>query len=122
MDKWQPPPAGMMKCNVDVALLAVENFPSADWVLRREDGLFVQACQKMMMGPRNPRLHEVVNLPEALIWMKSKAFRQVAVLFNSLLLVQPLHGINDETNYFGIVVERCRGLLAELDGCSIRFA
>ncbi|KAF2288717.1 hypothetical protein GH714_011357 [Hevea brasiliensis] len=45
----------------------VENFPSADWVLRREDGLFVQACQKMMVGPRNPKLDEVVNLPEALI-------------------------------------------------------
>ncbi|MBA0558215.1 hypothetical protein Golob_015243, partial [Gossypium lobatum] len=103
---WQPPPAGMLKCNVDAALFREE---AADWaaVLLDWRGDLVACCTGYLGASLSPLLAESMVVREALSWLHSLAVDRVVIKSDSCRLVQALLGRHACSADWGIYLADC---------------
>lgn len=69
---WIPPPAGLVKINVDAAISKNTNKASAAAVVRDERGLFMGASALIIEGCVDPEVMEAVACREGLALATSK--------------------------------------------------
>ncbi|MCH79659.1 hypothetical protein A2U01_0000412 [Trifolium medium] len=69
VNRWQPPPRGKLKCNIDAAIFAELNMFGVGMCLRNDTGQFVKAKTRLMEGTPPPLEAEAMGLREALNWL-----------------------------------------------------
>ncbi|XP_037496601.1 uncharacterized protein LOC119371112, partial [Jatropha curcas] len=116
---WTKLPHGFIKCNVDAAMNNITDIVRAGWMVRAEEGFFINAFQTTFPGAQDSNVAEALSFHEALSWSKSNALHHVVFELDSLVLVQALKWKQPDALYFRSL--DCRSLLNELLASSVVF-
>lgn len=70
--RWQPPPAGWLKCNFDCSFSTNNEFAGIGWIVRDEKGSFITAGSAKIRGVKSSLDGEAHTFLYALqnIWIK----------------------------------------------------
>ncbi|PNX94584.1 ribonuclease H, partial [Trifolium pratense] len=90
ISRWSKPPAGIIKCNVDAACYAEQNFYCIGACLRDDKGQFVAAYAKRFEGQPAIDEAETIGVLEALKWMQSSHHAASHIEIDSLHVAQAL--------------------------------
>ncbi|XP_031096975.1 uncharacterized protein LOC116001227 [Ipomoea triloba] len=120
---WCPPPEGMLKCNVDAALL--DDNLGFGVVARDHAGKFVAAYSGHLHYFRDPYLAETMVVKEALTWLKNRSNSNVIV--ESMGLKDPylnfcnsFNSNSQDFSYVGLLIKQCRFIASDIRNIVVR--
>ena len=85
--RWQQPPSGFVKCNIDATVFHEEGKSSWGIVVRDSQGLFMHGASRLVDGLFQVRELEALGLREALSWIKNLGWYRVIFELDSLQVV-----------------------------------
>jgi len=89
---WIPPPAGIMKINVDAAISKNSSKASASVVARDSSGMFVGASVVVTEGISNPEIMEAVACRESLALASDLLLQKIRVAYDNITVVRNIRG------------------------------
>lgn len=118
---WTKPVEGRFKINVDAALFQQDGFFGSGGVVRDSQGLLVAAHCWRREGVVQPDIAEAVGLKEVLGWIKNSGWLWADVEMDSLVVVHAVRSSIVMKSVFGLLIEDCKRLLAELPNVCLHF-
>ncbi|XP_074348990.1 uncharacterized protein LOC141688433 [Apium graveolens] len=118
---WVKPQEETIKVSVDAAVFSEFSAFGIGLVARDSSGSLVQAKAKLFQGASTPALAEVIDIKEALSWMKEEQWNKVVVESDCLVAVQAIRSQVPMRSPFGKVVEDCKKLFKESQTISLFF-
>jgi ribonuclease HI len=109
--RWSKPPAGILKCNVDAACYAEQNFYCIAACLRDDKGQFVAAFAKRFEGQPAIDEAEAIGVLETLQWLHNSHNAANLIETDSLHVAQVIGSNSKNNSEFVPVIKACRGLL-----------
>ncbi|KAJ6953207.1 hypothetical protein NC652_005034 [Populus alba x Populus x berolinensis] len=109
--KWEKPPVGFLKCNIDADILDQGVAMGAGFVIRNNEGAVVYCGCWKIRGYFSPTLAEALCLKNVLQFMISQGLSNVRMELDAKIVVDGINdnGINDFE--MGMIFEYCRGLI-----------
>ncbi|XP_074363909.1 uncharacterized protein LOC141704585 [Apium graveolens] len=119
--RWEKPPTGVLKLNVDASVKEGQNFFSIRMVLRDSQGHFIAGKTGKFEGAVQVVEAETTAILEGLLWIKDLTAGPVIMESDSLLYVNALN--NNILNWFevGNMVGQFKEILRARSGVSIIF-
>lgn len=109
--KWQPPPSGWYKMNVDAALHeGIAGF-KVGMVLRNDRGEFIKGMQKGFSEEVTILEAEAIGVQESLVWIADLGVQQVIVESDSLSVVNAILKNTMYVSEVGTMFDFCRTFL-----------
>lgn len=106
---WEPPPLGVLKCNVDTALFGEENKASFGFILRDHAGAFVAAGNGQLECIMEPTMAKAMSFKEALAWLKEQAYDYLIMEVDCKSLWLKLCAPSEDLSYLGWSSQRLKG-------------
>nr|GMD10769.1 uncharacterized protein LOC109155154 [Ipomoea batatas] len=119
--KWQRPPSGFLKLNVDAANDQHAHATGLGMILRDSTGSFVGALQVKINGSYQPKVAEAMGFQEALKWIKSINADFVQIESDALLVVERIKN-SFSCSSFDLILDDIRVLANVLSCVSFVFA
>lgn len=118
--KWDPPPPGWVKINVDAATFMETKSVGIGSIIRDEQGAFVRVRNQKIDCQLHPREAEAVGLKEALSWTENLGFKNCIFETDAKLVVDAIKE-NTGCAYFHTIIEDCVDLLKHFDNVLVQF-
>jgi ribonuclease HI len=118
---WRKPPAGSLKCNVDMAYYADKNCYCIAACLRDDRGHFVKAFAKRYEGKPTIAEAEALGVLESIKWMQNSYIEESYIETDSLQIVQSINNRPNNTTEFGTIIDSCCSLLALNQNCKVSY-
>ncbi|XP_031111986.1 uncharacterized protein LOC116015960 [Ipomoea triloba] len=115
---WSPPPEGMLKCNVDAALL--DDNVGFGAVVRDHAGKFVAAYSGHLHCTRDPYLAETMAVKETLTWLKNRSTSNVIIEFDCLNFCNSFNTVSQDFSYVGLLIKQCRFIGSDIGNIVVR--
>lgn len=120
-EKWQKPPPGTVKLNVDAALFPELGTFSFACLARDHRGQPIGALSRCFNGVILPELAEAMGFREALSWLKTHNWSSIILETDCLLVIQALRSNVSMLSYFGDVILECKSMLTMSNNVSCLF-
>lgn len=118
--RWQRPPPGYLKVNVDAANDNLTNATGVGFLLRNSEGTFMAAVQKKFACYYNAKLAEAMGIREALKWLKSIQVDHAQIETDALLVVEAVKHSTCCTS-FDLILNDIRNLADDFSSLSFVF-
>lgn len=118
--KWTKPKPGWSKLNVDAALDVTSGKMGVGWILRDDQGRFLNAVSCPWNGVFSPKEAEALAIREALSWSKMHNLDYMQIETDSLLTVQGLSHL-EFVSSFDLLLADVKDSLSNFAHCSISF-
>jgi ribonuclease HI len=102
--RWQKPPDGWYKCNIDAGFHTEQNRTSSGWCLRDHRGMLVGAGTSWVEGSCSVIEGEAIALLEALRELEQRGLSQVIIEIDSKSLVDAIQHIHVGRSEFSSIV------------------
>lgn len=117
--RWEKPPEGWIKINIDATLFAGINCIGLGSVARDANKHFIIARSSRHKEMMQPREAETISLKEVLSWVKMKNVKKYIFESDSQLLVKAWRGTRGNS-YFNTIVLNCIELFQHFDDVLIK--
>jgi len=104
---WQPPRAGLLKCNVDASISTADQKISMGAVLRDSEGRFVRAMTNVLNASMSPAESEAWGLHQGLKWITTLGHQKVIFESDCKMLVDDVHSNKVNHSEYGLIVKSC---------------
>lgn len=118
--KWEKPPDGWVKINVDAAIFADIESVGLGIVVRGSNGQFIAAKSCRREGLFPPREAEALALQNALLWLKEEGHKNCIFETDSQVLVRACKSATG-SSYFYTIVRDCIDLFQHFDEVKVCF-
>jgi len=108
---WQPPRAGLLKCNVDTSVSTADRTISMRAVLRDSEGRFVQVMTDVLKASMSPTESEAWELHQGLKWITTLGHQRIIFESDCKMLVDEVHSNKVNHSGYELIVKSCRNLL-----------
>ncbi|XP_075489668.1 uncharacterized protein LOC142528503 [Primulina tabacum] len=102
--RWKKPATGTYKLNVDACVNENSNLYSIDGVLRDYQGRLLLGFGKQISQPLSVAHGELLAIREGVKLVYEKKFREVLVVYYSVLAVQAVKAVHENLGYIGACV------------------
>jgi hypothetical protein len=119
--RWQRPPQGWYKCNVDAGFHQAINKTSTSWCLRDHLGRFVAAETTWLGGQYSILEGEAIALHEALKAMHLRNFTKVLFETDAKSVAEAIHHCHGGISEFSLLVGHINDLLLSNPNFSVKF-
>lgn len=108
-----------IKINTNATLFEESGTYSYSMVVRDHYGALVAATIHYKQGMLDPEMAEAFGVKEALSRVKEKAYSEVIIESDCLVLIQAIRSSSVTISYLGRIVKEFKDLLASLDECNV---
>lgn len=119
MEQWKCPNNGIIKVNIVAVIFEDSDSYSYSRLARNHLGELVDAFANDRQGRIDPTIAEVMSIKEALSWINRKAWPQVIVETDCLVVIQAIWCSSVNLSYLVRVVDECKKLLVEFRDCNV---
>jgi ribonuclease HI len=109
--KWDKPPVGFLKCNIDADILDQGVAMGAGFVMRNNEGAVVYCGCWKIRGSFSPTLAEALCLKNVLQFMISQGLSNVLIESDAKIVVDGINDIGINDFEMGMIFEYCRELI-----------
>ena len=109
--KWDKPPVGFLKCNIDADILDQGVAMGAGFVMRNNEGAVVYCGCWKIRGSFSPTLAEALCLKNVLQFMISQGLSIVLIESDAKIVVDGINDIGINDFEMGMIFEYCRELI-----------
>ena len=122
VQRWSPPPAGVICVNVDAALFPAEQRMGWGAVLRDHNGGFIMCAREGLPGFPAPELAEAIAVRRALMLTKEHGVARVALISDCKSLINRISSSMKDRSIVGTVIADIKSLAKDFESCSFRFS
>ncbi|KAK2391750.1 hypothetical protein QL285_065180 [Trifolium repens] len=119
--RWQKPPHGWYKCNLDAAFHSEQKRTSAGWCLRDHHGMFVRAGTSWVEGTCFVIEGEAIALLAALRELQEQGISQVIIETDSQSQVNAILHIHVGNSEFSALVCQIKSIMLSNPNFMVRF-
>lgn len=120
--RWERPPSGFMKCNIDAAIFKELRMTGGAAIIRDHDGEFMVCRIFKHQGVLDAREAEAKALLEALNWATSMDLQHVIFETDAKLVVDAIQSNPMDHSEFGTIIAECCSLISAESNYQICFS
>ncbi|XP_060962282.1 uncharacterized protein LOC133032375 [Cannabis sativa] len=120
LERWVKP-ISRIKPNVDATLFASLHKHGYGCVVRNSVGDLVSVFAGVKSGSVAPELAEIMDIREALSWLKNNPYSKATIETDSLVCAAAIRSAETFASAFGLVVDECKNSFKSLSNVSIVF-
>uniref|UniRef100_A0ACD5YT37 Uncharacterized protein n=1 Tax=Avena sativa TaxID=4498 RepID=A0ACD5YT37_AVESA len=112
IQKWSPPPGGLLLMNVDAAIFSNSGRMGYGVIIRDHSGFVYAASRGYVNHVVNPELAEAMAVRHALNFAAQAGFQNLMVVSDCLSLINKVKSMNQDRSHTGAVVYdiKCKAL------------
>jgi hypothetical protein len=108
---WQPPPAGVVKCNIDAGIFDTEQKVGMGACLRDEKGRFIAAMTTNTDAVMTAAEGEAWGLYQGIKWITSSGYHKVVFELDcSKMVVDDIHNNYPNHSEYGSIIQDCKNI------------
>ncbi|CAL8113669.1 unnamed protein product [Prunus armeniaca] len=120
--KWQKPPLGVIKINVDGAFQGLTGMGGGGIIARDSAGCFVAARACKLSHVSSPKHAEALALREALLFAKDIGPGPKLIEIDAQGVLHSVQDAQEDRSYLSCLFSDCKFFLSQLENTSIKFA
>jgi ribonuclease HI len=108
---WQPPPAGVVKCNIDAGIFDTEQRVGMGACLRDEKGHFIATMTTNTDAGMTAAEGEAWGLYQGIKWITSSGYHKVVFELDCKMVVDDIHNNYPNHSEYGSIIQDCKNIL-----------
>jgi ribonuclease HI len=105
---WQPPPAGVVKCNIDAVIFDTKQKVGMGACLRDEERHFIAAMTANTNAVMTAAEGEAWGLYQCIKWITSFGYHKVVFELDCKMVVDDIHNKYPNHSDYGSVIQDCK--------------
>lgn len=114
VQKWTPPPPGLVCINVDAAVFTASSSSAIGVVVRNHEGRCLMACRQSFRGITSPEVAEALALRRAVILAQEEGFSRAILRSDCLSLILKVNTSDRDRSCTGPVVADIKTIASSL--------